>query len=325
MDRTERFYRIDQRLHASPGASFARLLEELGVSRAQLKRDLAYMRDRLNAPIEFDRDAGGYRYGEPQDGPRYELPGLWFSADEVHALLTMQHLLVNLEPGLLTPHVKPLLQRLSAILGSRDGAKDEVGRRVRVIPLQARRSNVEQFSVVARAVLKRRQLAVDHYNRAEDRRTTRTLSPQRLVHYRDNWYLDAWCHWRERLRSFAVDAVTEVQVLQHPALEVPDEALDAELGAGYGIFAGQEVRWATLRFSAERARWVAAERWHSDQSGEFDAEGRYLLRLPFSDPTELVMDVLRHLPHVEVLGPPALDHEVRERVKQALALWGGAG
>lgn len=315
MDRTERFYRIDQRLHASPGASFARLLEELGVSRAQLKRDLAYMRDRLNAPIEFDRDAGGYRYGEPQDGPRYELPGLWFSADEVHALLTMQHLLVNLEPGLLTPHVKPLLQRLSAILGSRDGAKDEVGRRVRVIPLQARRSNVEQFSVVARAVLKRRRLTVDHYNRAEDRRTTRTLSPQRLVHYRDNWYLDAYCHLREGLRSFSVDAFEAARLTDDPAREVPDAELDAFLKSGYGIFTGRDVEWAKLRFSPTAARWVARQTWHGKQRGTGKDDGSYVLELPYADDRELVGDILRFGSDVEVLAPPAL----RDRVAAELA------
>ena len=64
-------------------------------SSLQKSCDLGYMRERLNAPIEYDRDANGYRFGKPAAGPRYGLPGLWFSADEIHALLTMQHLLEN--------------------------------------------------------------------------------------------------------------------------------------------------------------------------------------------------------------------------------------
>ena len=95
------------------------------------------MRDRLNAPINYDRETNGYRFGQRRLGPRYALPGLWFSADEIHALLTMQHPLENLQPGLLTPHVRPLLARFAAILGSKDHSQQEVARRVRVLRLAA--------------------------------------------------------------------------------------------------------------------------------------------------------------------------------------------
>ena len=117
MSQTERYYKIDQLLHDRKIVSFTTLMEELGISRATLKRDLAYLRDRLNAPIIHDRDAGGYRFDHvtPQVGAQYELPGLWFSAEEIHALLTMQHLLVNLDTGgMLGPHIKPLLSRLKS-------------------------------------------------------------------------------------------------------------------------------------------------------------------------------------------------------------------
>ena len=100
---------------------FEALRETLEVSRATLKRDLAYMRDRLNAPIIFDRELGGYRFDvqAPKIGSQYELPGLWFSAAEIHALLTMQHLPANLDPGgILAPHVRPLMARLNALLGT---------------------------------------------------------------------------------------------------------------------------------------------------------------------------------------------------------------
>src|SRR4051794_23480652 len=126
MDRTERFYKIDQMLVSGRSVPFARLMETLGVSRAQLKRDLQYMRERLNAPIEYSREANGYSYGVPGAGPRFSLPGLWFSPSETHALLTMQHLLESLQPGLLTPHVKPLLERLRGVLDKGDHSAAEV-------------------------------------------------------------------------------------------------------------------------------------------------------------------------------------------------------
>jgi predicted DNA-binding transcriptional regulator YafY len=314
MDRTERFYKIDQLLQSGT-RSFAEMQKALGVSRATLKRDLEYLRNRLHAPIEYDRETNGYRFGAAGAGPRYELPGLWFSPEELHALLTMQHLLENLQPGLLTPHIKPLLSRLSTILGSGEHEQAEVARRVRVLHLAAREMKHEHFGIVAQALLKRRRLHIKHYNRMEDQHTERDISPQRLVHYRDNWYVDAYCHLREDLRSFSVDAMQDPVLLDVRAREVPKAELDRYLKSGYGIFSGREVTWAKLKFSPKAARWVAKQSWHGKQKGEFDKDGSYLLELPYTDDRELLMDILRHGEDVEVVGPP----ELRKRVTEALA------
>jgi len=318
MDRSERFYKIDQLLQGGRIVSFARLMESLGVSRAQLKRDLAYMRERFNAPIEYDRDENGYRFVQSASGPKYSLPGLWFSAAEIHALLSMQHLLENLQPGLLTPHVKPLLARFNAILGSADHSHEEVARRVRVLHLAARRMKDEHFAAVAQATLNRRRLKIRHYNRMEDRETERAISPQRLVHYRDNWYADAWCHLRHDLRSFAVDAIRAVEPMEERAKEIPKAELDEYLKSGYGIFAGKRVTWAKLKFSPLAARWVAAQSWHSQQKALTEDDGAYVLEIPYADDRELVMDILKFGPDAEVLAPEALRKRVAEQLAAAL-------
>src|SRR5947209_8796842 len=111
MDRLERFYKIDRLLKERRTVSFALFKSELGMSPASVKRDLAYMRDRFNAPIEYDREANGYRFGAPRSGPRYELPGLWFNASEVLALLTTLRMLGELQAGMLESQVEPLRAR----------------------------------------------------------------------------------------------------------------------------------------------------------------------------------------------------------------------
>ncbi|OYY94998.1 MAG: transcriptional regulator [Hydrogenophilales bacterium 28-61-23] len=324
MDRTERFHLIDMML-SSPGvATFERLQTRLDVSRATLKRDLEYLRNRLNAPIVWDRDTRGYRY-DSQDvaagvGPQYELPGLWFSAEEIHALLTMQHLLANLDAGgLLGPHIQPLMARLTGLLGSGRHPAEEVRKRIKLIPLAARRVPLDQFAALGSALLRRKRLLVSYYAKSSDTLSERVLSPQRLVHYRENWYLDAWCHLRKGLRSFAVDGVRQAEILDKPAREVPEKSLDAMLGAGYGIFSGRKLAWAKLRFSPERARWVALEQWHPKQRGKLHKDGHYLLELPYADERELVMDILRHVPEVEVLEPVELREKVVEKLRAGLA------
>ncbi len=320
MDRTERFYRIDQLLNDKKIVPFSVLVEKLEVSRATIKRDLEYMRNRLNAPIVWDREEGGYRFAGREGGAaQYELPGMWFSAQEVHALLTMQHLLMGLDTGgLLGPHIAPLLARLRALLGTTDDTTEEIHKRIRILGMASRRMALDHFAVVGSALLRRKRLLISHYVRARDETIEREVSPQRLVHYRDNWYLDAWCHLRNDLRSFAVDAIRRTEIIEQPARNIPEKTLDSVLGAGYGIFSGRKITWAKLRFTPERARWVSLEQWHPRQKARFDKDGSYLLEVPFSDSRKLVMDILKQGAGVEVLGPAALRKDVAAQLQKAL-------
>ena len=138
------------------------------------------------------------------------------------------------------------------------------------------------------------------------------------MHYRDNWYLDAWCHLRRDLRSFAVDAIRSAEILDVAADEVEEAELNRVLAAGYGIFSGEDTEWARLRFQPEQARWVMEEQWHPQQRTELLPDGSLVLELPYANPTELVMDILRHGSGVEVIEPPALRRQVRERLTDAL-------
>lgn len=326
MLQTERIYKLRQWLDAGVCVTRELALRELEVSPATFKRDIAALRDRFNVPLEWDGTRRGWRLdrSQPTLGAQYELPGLWFNAEEIHALLTMQHLLAHLDAGgLLGPQIEPLMKRLDKLLGSGAPPKADVARRIRVHTVAARRIHLPHFQAVGSALLRRQRLVIEYRGRGSGITTEREVSPQRLVHYRDNWYLDAWCHLRNALRSFSVDAIERVRVLERGAADVEDAELDEVLGAGYGIFAGRQVQWAGLRFSAERSRWVAAEKWHPQQRGRFDGEGRWLLELPYADPRELVMDILRHVPEVEVLWPEELGELVRGRLSEGLRMQEG--
>ena len=326
MDRTERFYKIDQMLVERRVVSFEALRAVLEVSPATLKRDLLYLRDRLHAPIAWDRAAGGYRYAGKPAGPRaggqFELPGLWFNGREIHALLTMQQLLANLDQGgLLSPHVQPLMARLNGLMGSADDSAEEVRRRVRIIGMAARKLDIGQFERVGSALLRRKRLRITYRARGTGADSDREISPLRLLHYRENWYLDAWCHMRRGLRSFSADAITRAEILEKPARDISEKHLNAILGAGYGIFSGKRVRWAKLLFTPQRARWVETEQWHPRQKGQMRADGAYLLELPYADDRELAMDILKYGPDCEVLEPVELRARVRERLAATLSLY----
>jgi predicted DNA-binding transcriptional regulator YafY len=306
MDRTERFYLIERLLRERKVVPRTAFLDALEVSPATFKRDLEYMRDRLHAPIVWNADRGGYEFESTRGGATHELPGLWFNTSEIHALLTMDSLLADLQPGLLASHVAPLRARLEMLLEQGDVEAAEVRKRVRMLPQAARRVPAGVFETIAAATLKRRRARIDYRARSTDLPTARTISPQRIVLYRDNWYVDAWCHLRDGMRKFSIDAIAAADLLEDKAKAVDLRTVERELNSGYGVFGGPNVEWAKLRFTRQRARWVAQERWHADQRGAFDAAGAWLLEIPFADTRELMMDILKYGADCEVLGPPML-------------------
>ncbi len=315
MDRTERFYKIDSLLHAHGVVPVGTMLAELEVSLATFKRDIEYMRSRLNAPIEWDRDEGGYRYAASAT-TQQNLPGLWFNASEAYALLMMQSLLAEIQPGLLGAHLEPLKARLRSVIEAGQHPAADVESKVKLLSVAARPVPAKYFELVASALLRRERLDITYFARGRNESSQREISPQMLVHHRGNWYLAAWCHKQNAMRSFAMDAIEQATVLGTAAKTVPKTEMAGFIGQGYGIFSGTKVNWATLRFSAERARWVSRELWHPKQRVNYDQEGRLLLELPFTDARELIMDILRHGHHVEVLKPDAL----RGAIKSELAL-----
>ena len=323
MDRFDRIYRLHRIFRGARHPVSRKTLEErLECSRATVNRAIEDLRDLLWAPLRYDRERNGYYYDEKDGEHPYELPGLWFNASELHALLATQKLLAGVEPELLDGFIAPLRKRIEHLLANERLGRGDVEQRVRILSMASRATPPDAFTTVAGALMQRRRLAIVYHGRERDAATDRTVSPQRLVHYRDNWYLDAWCHTRRGLRSFSLDRIRKAGDTGETATEVADERLDRHFAGAYGIFSGVPGNTAVLSFSPERARWVAEERWHRDQQARFREDGSFELRIPYDDPRELVMDVLKYGPDVEVLRPASLRREVRTKLAAALARYG---
>jgi len=315
MSEIDRLYSYRTLLSGRRAVPRDEILNKLEISLATFKRDLSKLRDRLNIPVVYDRDLDGYRIDNTDT--RQELPGLWFSQDEILALLTIQNMLEQLEPGLLGPKLKPLQQRLDDMLTGQGLSAETLSQRVRLVHAGKRRLKLKSFELVAKATLERNQIKIHHFNRQSGKTVERTISPQQLVHYRDNWYVDAWCHLRKEVRSFAVDAITECEQLATAAKELDSELLRASMQSGYGIFGGSVKGWAKLKFTPERARWVKHEEWHPEQKGHEEADGSYVLEIPYSDERELVGDILRFGHDVQVVSPKGLVDVVRNQLQRS--------
>ena len=214
--------------------------------------------------------------------------------------------------------IAPLTSIIDGILGQSNTPTKELRRRLKVFGMSARKGSIENFEEVGNALLTRKRLHITYYARGKDETTEREISPQRLIFYRDNWYLDAYCHLRKDLRSFSVDCISKAIIANSKADEISEKQLHEHFAESYGIFSGKANQRSKLKFSPEKARWVSSETWHGQQVGAFDKEGNYLLEFDYNQDPELVMDILKYGAGVEVLAPTSLRKRVKDELTKAL-------
>jgi predicted DNA-binding transcriptional regulator YafY len=293
-------------------------LDQLEISQATFKRDLEYLRNRLNADIKYDRFMGGYCFDKPLKEKKVELPGLWFTEKEATALVLMQHLLSQMDKGgLIGPHIAPLTSIIDGILGQDETPGKELRKRIKVFGRTERKTSLGNFEEIGSALLKRHRLQITHYSKSKNVTTDREISPLRLIYYRDNWYLDAFCHLRKNLRSFALDGIKKATIVFKKCEEISDKHMTEFFASSYGIFSGPVTQTVKLKFTPERARWVVGETWHPEQITSFDSQGNYLIEFGYSQDPELIMDILKHGSEVEVIAPPALRTKIKNDLLKA--------
>lgn len=315
MNRAERIFRIHGLLCAKKPVTAQHLAAETGNSISSIKRDIEYMRDCMKAPIVYDRSENCYGY-DPK-APEFELPGLWFNASELYALLATEQLLESVQPGFLTRYIGPLKARIRTLLEYSGHSADTVASRVKLIAVARRTINEDLFGQIASAVMQPCILRMSYHGRETNQLTQRRVHPGLMLHYRGNWYLIAYCELKQDLRFFSLDRIRQPVNTGEPARQIDEKQLERYIHASFGIFTGEAKAWAVLRFNAMASRWVADEQWHPDQIGQWRGP-EYELQIPYSDTRELLMEILKYGPDVEVLAPEGLRAAVAERLRVAV-------
>jgi len=308
---------MEKLLKAGNGfVSSTRLREKLEGSRHTVYRTIETYEIETGAEIEYDSKGKGYRL--VKEGGAIECGVLRLSPNEILVLLGVMRQLDQLSMTTLEGELRPLRERLVKILRQEHIEASAILERLKVLSVEVRSIDAEIFENCSRALAERRKLKISYLSRSRDELTTRTVSPQHIVCYRDNWYLDAWCHSRNGLRIFSLDRIRQSTVLKEKAKTISNKKLNQHYADAYGIFAGPANAKAVLRFSPNVAKWVSSERWHPEQEGEYLDDGTYELKFPYGHDRELVMDILRYGPDVEVISPKKLRQTVRKSLREAL-------
>jgi predicted DNA-binding transcriptional regulator YafY len=321
MSRRERLYHLHDilRQRRTP-ITRQQLMEALGCSQATLYRLIAELRDQLGAPLEQDDEGRGFFYDRQLAG-HFELPGLWISPDELQALLTARHVLGNVQPGLLEDELDGVQQRINQLLDRQGLDLSAQPERIQIRKDAGRPVPGDLFETVLKALFRRQRVRLTYHGRRRDDLTEREVSPQRLIAYRDRWYLAAWCHQAEGLRSFALERIRGMAMLDSDSLDLPAEEISEHFDQAFGIFSGPVRETAVLRFKAEAARWAAEEAWHPEQQSEWLEDGRWELRLPIGHQRELIMSILSYGDDIEVVQPTSLRAGVIEAIGAMQAVY----
>lgn len=276
------------------------------IALAELVFGIDIVKDPKTKKFNFDRTSGTLT----------ELPGLWFKKSELEALICLQHAMTGLQQGYMEELLAPFKNRFKPVLGAQGINSDAWEQRFKILSILTRKVDNTIFETIADAVLHEKKVQIKYCKLGKRDTEERIISPQTLLRYRDNWYVDTWCHLRNELRTFSLSRIRSVKKLKEDAHRLPQQDLDAHYTKTFGIFSGKVKHEAEIVFTGSAAEEVSQEMWHPDQVGTWNKDStEYLLKIPYSDSTELLMDILKWGDMAEVLAPPPL----REKIVQMLS------
>jgi predicted DNA-binding transcriptional regulator YafY len=269
-----------------------------------------------NFEIKFDNHEKVWVF-EPNK--QVSLPYVWFTPSDVMVLLTLLETFKELPFGVIKNEAFPFKEKLETMLKAKDVKLDGLLKSIRILPIHYRRKiATEVMSLICDAIVEKKKIKIKYKDRQGNKVTERVVTPIQIVRYRDNWYLDAFCHFKNKLRIFSLDRIESSEKTDDDAKNLDQEEVRKFLSESYGIFSGKPKAKAVLRFTPQIAKWVEAEEWHPKQKSHYDKEGYYILEIPYSDERELVLDIMRYGDEVKVLRPTSLQELVKSKLKKAL-------
>lgn len=322
---------IDELLQKEGLVSFERMLKEVQCSTPTLKRDLRYLRDTLGAPIVYTRSKNGYYYSHETKATsnklakfQPELPAAWYTPDEITVLLSVYQMFDQLEaqPGsLLAGEMRPIKARLLSLVMAEKIEVKELLRRIKVVNPQFKSPDLPYFYVIGQGLSQRRRVRMTYFTRTRGTESDREISPLRMVNYQHRWYVEAWCHTTDSLKTFAIENIRAAELLTKRCKVVAMRDIEEQFDSTYGIFSGKQEdrQTAVIEVDEVMTPYVRNEIWHQDQKTTMHEDGSMTLEVPFAKEPELANRVIGLGSHAKVVLPQSLKDYVRQELAAALS------
>jgi predicted DNA-binding transcriptional regulator YafY len=310
---------IDQALRANRWPTSERLAQELEVTVRTVRRDIAYLRYQLRAPIEFDPVRNGYHYAEPS----YRLPFLQLTQGELIALYRAERLLRQLEGTPFEANLRQAIEKLGTMLP--DGVSirlDAMADLLAVLPATRPYYDPEAFCALSTAVVCRRRVEMVYWTADRNETTRRAFDPYDLVVIDDGWYAVGYCHLRQAIRMFAVQRVRSVRDTGATFDRPADFRLDDYMQGSFRAVRGDGDHEVALRFSPDAAGRIAEKQWHPSQTIEHQSDGSLIVRFRLTSLVEVKRWVMFWGGDCEALEPQELRRSILAEYRTMRDLYG---
>ncbi len=309
----ERLLQIDALLRSGQRQTVVSLAEALEVSDRTIRSDLAFLRDRFNAPIEFSPKKGHY-YSDAE----WRLPSISLSQGELFALTLGARMLEAYAGFTYAAELRSAIERLSDRLPEQTWIDLQQIADDRVVF----RTGAETFpdpdiwKRLVEACRTSRQVQMKYYTASRNAESQRVLDPYLLHVYRGtNPYVIGFCHKRQAIRWFRVDRIRELQLLKEKFVRDPNFNAKEHLSKIFQSEVGGKPVPVTIWFDASTAPYVRERRWHPTQEIQEHPDGSLTLHLVVGGLNELKRWVLGYGKGAVVKEPPELVEMVREEVE----------
>jgi predicted DNA-binding transcriptional regulator YafY len=309
----ERFIWFDNEARHGRFPNATKLAEQFELSTKTAHRSIDYFRDRLQAPLEYDESRKGYFYTNPS----FQLPITKLSQDELLALLISKKLITEASASSLGDELGHISARLGSLLAASLPGKAHPEEAFSFRWKGINPTDPIVFQNVTTALIQGRLLAFCYYSPTSSTCTMRTVEPHHMVNYQGTWHLIAFCHLRNEWRDFVLGRMTICKVEAEEFSIRPKDEWQPFLEDTFGIFQNKQSFDVMLKFSPERSRWIKGEIWHEGQAEETLEDGSLVLTIPASHEQEIMMEILKHGSHVEVLEPEWLRIKIRGELEQS--------
>ncbi|MDD2367057.1 MAG: WYL domain-containing protein [Desulfuromonadaceae bacterium] len=310
----ERFVWFDHEVRKERYPNANTLGEHFEIASKTAQRSIDHFRDRLQAPLEYDKSHKGYFYTDPT----FQLPVIRISEEELLALLISRKLITEASAGSLADELGAVYQRLGSLLSA-----NLPGRAKPEDAFSFRWKNISPtdpltFKVVTSALLQGKLLTFCYYSPTASTCTMRTVEPHHMVNYMGNWHLIAFCHLRSEWRDFVLGRMTLCTVEANAFIIRDKEEWEPHLHNTFGIFHNPVSFDVKVRFTPERARWIKGEIWHENQIDQVEDDGSLVRIVPASHEAEITMEILKHGSHLKVLEPDWLKDKIFAELQSAV-------
>ena len=314
----ERMQRLHDLLSNEQPVNCQQLGKDFEVSYKTIQRDLDFMRDRLNLPIEYDPTRYSFRYTEKVEA----FPLLQVSEGEILALFVAQKVLAQYHG---TPFEKTLGSAFQKLTGAlKETVSFDLGEwgsdySFRVTGASA--ADLEVFRLLARAIVQRQEISFSYQPLRATVPKTRTVQPYHLANIDNAWYLLAHDPQRAQIRTFALPRIQK-PVLTKKTFDRPRGfSAEKELKGGFGVFSGTGKFCIKVRFDSFAARLVRERDWHPTQKIREIKGGGIELEMTLGALEEIERWILSWGNHAKVLSPKALTDSVQKRVRSMQKLY----